>query len=97
MSPGPRGIPEPTGPRLGPGAIGQADLVLLPGLLADRAGNRLGRGGGSYDRALPLRRAGVPAFVLLYPMEVVDALPAEPHDAPVNGALTPDGLVPMGR
>jgi 5-formyltetrahydrofolate cyclo-ligase len=94
--PGPRGIPEPTGPGLGPGAIAEADLVLLPGLLVDRAGNRLGRGGGCYDRALRLRRAGVPAVVLLYPPEVVEALPVDEHDVPVDAALTPEGLVALG-
>ena len=95
--PGPHRIPEPTGRRLGATGIAQAEVVLLPGLLADRAGNRLGRGGGSYDRALRLRRAGVPAIVLLYPAEVVEALPVEPHDAPVDAALTPEGLVRLGK
>jgi 5-formyltetrahydrofolate cyclo-ligase len=94
--PGPRGIPEPTGPGLGPAGIAEADLILLPGLLADRAGNRLGRGGGSYDRALGLRRAGVRAIVLLYPPEVVEAVPTETHDVPVDAALTPEGLVRLG-
>ncbi|HEX3613769.1 MAG TPA: 5-formyltetrahydrofolate cyclo-ligase [Sporichthyaceae bacterium] len=94
--PGVRGIPEPIGARLGPAGIATADLVLLPGLAADRAGNRLGRGGGSYDRALPLRRPQVPAIVLLHPWEVVAALPTDPHDVPVDAALTADGLVPLG-
>ncbi|MFH8615112.1 5-formyltetrahydrofolate cyclo-ligase [Streptomyces sp. NPDC017979] len=47
-----RGLLEPAGPRLGPGAVREADAVLLPGLAVDARGMRLGRGGGSYDRVL---------------------------------------------
>ncbi len=48
------GIDEPTGPRLGPAAIADADVVLVPALAVDRRGHRLGRGGGHYDRTLAL-------------------------------------------
>ncbi len=51
---GPFGIDEPVGDRLGAGAIATADLVLVPALAVDRAGNRIGRGGGHYDRSLAL-------------------------------------------
>jgi 5-formyltetrahydrofolate cyclo-ligase len=90
------GIREPTGLRLGPEALTQADVVLVPALLVDRDGNRLGRGGGSYDRALPLRRPGVLAIAVLHAGEVVDALPTEPHDATVDAAFCPDGFVVLG-
>jgi 5-formyltetrahydrofolate cyclo-ligase len=90
-----RGLEEPTGPRLGPDAVLAADAVLLPGLAVDRHGLRLGRGGGSYDRVLA-RLAGAgrsPALiVLLYEHEVVDRVPAEPHDRPVRAAVTPAGV-----
>ena len=93
LGPADRGLTEPDGPRLGPAAIAQADLVITPGLAASRAGMRLGRGGGSYDRALA--RVGSEALVLmlLYHGEIVDNLPAEPHDQPVGAAVTPTGLV----
>ncbi|WP_200303346.1 5-formyltetrahydrofolate cyclo-ligase [Streptomyces adelaidensis] len=86
---------EPAGERLGPGAVTTADVVLLPGLAVDARGMRLGRGGGSYDRVLArLERAGAdPALVvLLYDAEVVDRVPAEPHDLPVHAAVTPSGV-----
>jgi 5-formyltetrahydrofolate cyclo-ligase len=47
-----RGLLEPTTPALGVDAIGGADVVIVPGLAVDGHGQRLGRGGGSYDRAL---------------------------------------------
>ncbi|MFK4119147.1 5-formyltetrahydrofolate cyclo-ligase [Streptomyces longwoodensis] len=86
---------EPAGARLGPDAVTQADVVLLPGLAADARGMRLGRGGGSYDRVLArLERAGArPALVvLLYDTEVVESVPAEPHDRPVHAVVTPSGV-----
>jgi 5-formyltetrahydrofolate cyclo-ligase len=48
----PRGLREPDGPRLGPGAVRDADLVLVPALAVGPTGVRMGRGGGSYDRVL---------------------------------------------
>jgi len=86
---------EPAGGRLGPEGVLRADAVLLPGLAVDGRGMRLGRGGGSYDRVLArLERASAdPALVvLLYDSEVVDRVPAEPHDRPVHAAVTPSGV-----
>ena len=85
---------------LGPEAVSAADLVLAPGLAVDRAGTRMGQGGGCYDRVLPRRRAGVPVVVLLHPGELVGddepPLPREAHDQPVDAVLTAEGLVGIG-
>lgn len=86
---------EPTGPRLGPGAVCTAGTVLLPGLAVDGRGVRLGRGGGSYDRVLArLADAGAtPALVvLLYAHEVVEHVPQDPHDRAVHAVVTPRGV-----
>lgn len=94
LVPAGRGLLEPDGVRLGPGAVLGADVVLLPGLAVDRRGMRLGRGGGSYDRVLArLSAAGAnPALVvLLYDDEVVARVPEEPHDHPVDAVVTPAG------
>lgn len=92
LAPADRGLLEPVGERLGVEAIGAADLVVVPALAVDRRGVRLGRGGGSYDRALP--RAGGQVVALLYDGELVDVLPSEPHDSRVALAATPaEGLV----
>ncbi|MEW2520220.1 5-formyltetrahydrofolate cyclo-ligase [Actinacidiphila alni] len=90
-----RGLFEPTGPLLGPQAVTRARAVLLPGLAVDTHGVRLGRGGGSYDRVLRrLREAAVNPLlmVLLYAHEVVESVPQEPHDHPVDVAVTPEGV-----
>ena len=90
-----RGLLEPTGPRLGVDAVTCCEVVLVPALAVDRRGHRLGRGGGSYDRALP--RAGGLTVALLHDGELVGQLPAEPHDVPVRAAATPSGgLVLLG-
>jgi 5-formyltetrahydrofolate cyclo-ligase len=93
LSEGPRGLREPAGPRLGPSAVAAADLVLVPALAVSRRGMRMGRGGGSYDRALA-RLADTSALVLalLHEGELLDEVPAEPHDQPVHGVIQPGGL-----
>jgi 5-formyltetrahydrofolate cyclo-ligase len=91
------GLREPAGPRLGVAALSTVDLVLVPAVAVDRRGGvRLGRGGGSYDRALPRRRPGTPAIALLYPGELLDDLPSDPHDQHVDAVLTRDGLLVPG-
>ncbi|MEU7839996.1 5-formyltetrahydrofolate cyclo-ligase [Micromonospora sp. NPDC049114] len=88
-----RGIREPIGPRLGVAAVTGAELVVVPALAVDRRGRRLGRGGGSYDRALARVPRAVLTVVPLHDGELVEALPAEPHDRPVRAVVTPtDGM-----
>ncbi len=87
------GLLEPAGPRLGPDAVGTPDAVLLPGLAVADDGMRLGRGGGSYDRALGRVPLGTFTCVLLYDGEVGLDVPREPHDRPVTAAVTPRGIV----
>ena len=92
----PRGLLEPSGRRLGPDAVATADVVLVPGLAVDPAGVRLGRGGGSYDRALARVPVGTFTCVLLYDGEVGVPVPAESHDRAVGWAATPAGVVRLG-
>jgi 5-formyltetrahydrofolate cyclo-ligase len=83
------GVEEPTGERLGEDALRRADAALVPALLVDRSGNRLGRGAGFYDRALA--KAEVRAIAVIFDDELVDRLPVEDHDRPVAGVLRPAG------
>jgi len=95
LVPGPRGLLEPGEPPRGPGAVARADAVLAPALAVDRAGNRLGRGGGSYDRALARVGPLVPLIALVYDAELLDRVPAEPHDMKVRAAVSPGAGVTM--
>ena len=83
---------EPTGPRLGTDAIGQCVAVIVPALAVDHHGVRLGRGGGSFDRALARVPPATPVVALLYDGELCEALPADPHDRPVTAVITPSGV-----
>lgn len=92
-----RGLHEPAGPRLGPDAVAGADVVLLPGLAVSLDGARLGRGGGSYDRALGRVPVGTFTCVLLHDEEVGLAVPTEPHDRRVVAAASPAGVTRLRR
>src|SRR6476620_8607235 len=92
LLPARRGLLEPAGEPLGVDAVATADVVLVPGLAVSRTGLRLGRGGGSYDRALARVPVGTFTCVLLYDDEVGLDVPAEPHDRRVTAAVTPGGI-----
>ncbi|MCW2759501.1 MAG: 5-formyltetrahydrofolate cyclo-ligase [Nocardioidaceae bacterium] len=92
-----RGLLEPAGDPLGVEAVAGADVVLVPGLAVDRTGLRLGRGGGSYDRALARVPLGTFTCVLLLDDEVLESVPAAPHDRRVTAAATPAGITRFGH
>jgi 5-formyltetrahydrofolate cyclo-ligase len=83
------GLREPAGARLGWAALAEAGLVLVPALAVDHRGVRLGRGGGYYDRTLPLAAPGTPLVAVVRDEEVLPELPSEPHDVLVTAVLTP--------
>lgn len=97
--PGPLGIEEPAGPRLGADAIADADAVLVPALAVAGDGFRLGRGGGHYDRTLALRgrlRGGRPDELIapVYDEEFGLDVPHDDLDRPVTAVVTPGrGLI----
>ena len=78
-------------PLLGLDAIAGAALVLVPAFAVDPAGHRLGRGGGSYDRALARVPAGIPVAALLYGEELLARVPVDSWDRLVSAVVTPDG------
>lgn len=80
-------VEEPIGERF----LGRIDLMIVPSLAIDSKGNRLGQGGGSYDRTL--RDFSGVSIGLINEDEFVRDLPIESHDMPVKMALTPTRLV----
>ncbi len=92
LSPGAHGMWTPGGPPLGVAAVAEADVVIVPALAVGADGSRLGRGGGSYDRALARVAPDRPVVALLYDGELLPAVPTEPHDRRVTVAVTPSGV-----
>lgn len=91
-----RGPGGKVGGSLGLDAVSRVDAVLVPALAVDRDGVRLGRGGGSYDRALARCSPGCRLLALVFDDEVLDALPNEPWDVAVHAAITPTGEIALG-
>ena len=89
LAAGPRGLLQPVEPVRGPGTVARADVVLVPAVAVDVSGKRLGRGGGSYDRALARVGGQVPTIGLIYDDELVPGVPAEPHDRAVRAVARP--------
>jgi 5-formyltetrahydrofolate cyclo-ligase len=90
LRPGPRGLAEPAEAPRGAAAVSRADLVIVPALAVDRRGMRLGRGGGSYDRALARVGPQVSTIALLYDTELLDQVPDAPHDQLVRLVARPE-------
>ena len=86
------GFAEPHGPTV---ELSPIDLIVVPALAIDQHGNRLGKGKGYYDRALQHSHAPVAAVV--YEHELLEALPAEAHDKPVDWVVTPMQTVRLAR
>ena len=95
LEPGILGIPEPklSCPEVKPTVV---DWALIPGLAFDRRCFRLGRGGGHYDRLLPLLRPDCLRWALGFDCQLVDQLPIEPHDVPVDGVAFPHQIIRRG-
>ncbi|HEY8300378.1 MAG TPA: 5-formyltetrahydrofolate cyclo-ligase [Jatrophihabitans sp.] len=74
---------------LGRDAIAGVDALLVPALAVGADGTRLGRGGGSYDRALARVPAGVPIAALLYDGELLAHVPSQAWDLPVTATVRP--------
>ncbi|MBD3379040.1 MAG: 5-formyltetrahydrofolate cyclo-ligase [Candidatus Omnitrophica bacterium] len=86
---GPFGILEPENGPERKISLKEIDLIVVPGVAFDKKNMRLGRGKGYYDRFLSCSQlASVPAVGLAFDFQMVDSLPAGPHDRPVSRVIT---------
>lgn len=94
--PGLYGIPEARGELLSPLAVNGVELMLIPASGVDAHGVRLGWGRGYFDKTLGSMDHRPPVFAVIFDDELVDALPAELHDQPVDGVITPKRIQRFG-
>ena len=87
IAPGYRGIPEPRA-ECPPVELASIDWVLVPGIGFDAEGRRVGYGGGYYDRLLPLLENGAARVAGAFDLQIVERVPAAPHDATVDAIVT---------
>lgn len=93
LSAGYMGIPEPAVAEERERDINDVTLVIMPGAAFDPKGNRLGYGGGYYDRLLSRLRRRIPLVALAYEEQLVDSLPSGPHDIRVHMIVTDQRVI----
>jgi 5-formyltetrahydrofolate cyclo-ligase len=96
------GIPEPGILRYRRCSLKDVDLVIIPGTGFDPKGNRLGYGGGYYDKLLSLESRElaeikhITTIALAFEEQIGDSLPAEPHDIKVDMIMTDERVIMCG-
>jgi 5-formyltetrahydrofolate cyclo-ligase len=83
------GMPTPTSELLGPIAVGDVDLILVPAAAVDPQGMRMGWGRGYFDRTIGSMERRPPVYAVIFDHELLDSVPRERHDEPVDGVVTP--------
>lgn len=73
----------------------EIELIIVPAVAYDRSGNRLGRGKGFYDRLLASTKAH--KIGVGYEFQLLDSLPAEPHDIPMDMVITQKSTIIVRR
>ena len=89
------GLPEPVGELLGPIAVNDVDLLIIPAAAVDRTGMRLGWGRGFFDKTLGSMERCPPVYAVVYDSELVDEVPQDVHDHPVTGVVTPTRTITL--
>ena len=92
-----QGMPVPTTNLLGPIAINDVDLIVVPAACVDRSGMRMGWGRGYFDKTLGSMENCPPVYAVIFDHELVDTVPSERHDQRVDGVVTPSGIVAFSR
>ncbi|MFC6357128.1 5-formyltetrahydrofolate cyclo-ligase [Luethyella okanaganae] len=87
------GVPEAVGELLGPIVINDVDLIVVPAAAVDGSGMRMGWGRGYFDKTLGSMERCPPVYAVLFDSEIVDEVPREVHDQPVDGVVTPTRIL----
>ncbi|MEW6617736.1 MAG: 5-formyltetrahydrofolate cyclo-ligase [bacterium] len=72
--------------------LSKVKLVIVPGVVFDKNGNRIGYGGGYYDNLLS-KMCGIPFIGLAYELQIVNDVPAEDRDIPVHKIITENRVI----
>lgn len=94
LVPGWHGIPEPDGPALGADALAEVTFVWTSALAVSPGGDRLGTGGGWYDRALTHAAPGTTVGTLVHDREILTEVPVDPWDRPVDVIVSERRTIP---
>ena len=89
------GLPEPVGELLGPIAVNDVDLLVIPAAAVDDTGMRLGWGRGFFDKTLGSMQRCPPVYAVVYDSEVIDEVPSDVHDQRVTGIVTPTRTITL--
>jgi 5-formyltetrahydrofolate cyclo-ligase len=89
------GIEEPTGELLGPIAVGDVDLMIIPAAAVGSTGMRLGWGRGYFDKTLGSMARRPPVYAVVYDTETLGDVPADGLDQAVTGAVTPTRILDL--
>ncbi len=84
------GIEQPAEDSVIPSEVRNAGIILVPCIAVDKAGNRIGMGGGFYDRIL--NQLSITKIALAFDFQFIDSLPAEEHDIKINIVVTEEGV-----
>lgn len=87
------GMPEPVGELLGPIAVNDVDLMIIPAAAVDASGMRLGWGRGYFDKTIGSMERCPPVYAVVYDTEILDDVPHDVRDESVTGAVTPSRTI----
>ena len=93
LVPGAYNIPEPRDDSLRPCNPGDIDLLIVPGVAFDLKGNRLGYGGGYYDRFFLMLKPGVLLVALVFDLQIQPEIPVEEWDRRVDLVITEKRII----
>ena len=89
------GLPEPVADVVGPMAVDEVDLLVIPAAAIARDGTRLGWGRGYFDKMIGSMQHRPPIYAVVFDAEVFDELPHDDLDQPVSGVVTPTQILTL--